>query len=69
MATSSGVSIIGLPSRAGIPRDLYHTTLDPDSGVPFDEDDGSPQQQLLRDMFDSLNSTDIESLLPQQTEA
>jgi hypothetical protein len=55
--------------KSGIPIDLYHTAADPDWGVPFDEDDDSPQQQLLRDMWQPLQSIDIDSLLPAETEA
>jgi hypothetical protein len=55
--------------KSGVPRDLYHTTTDPDWGVPFDDDDDSPQQQLLREMWEHLELIDIDSLLPAETEA
>lgn len=49
--------------------DLYHTTNDPNWGVSLSQDDNSPDQQLLRDMLTPLESIDIETLLPTETEA
>ncbi|KAF5137870.1 hypothetical protein E5D57_001649 [Metarhizium anisopliae] len=52
-----------------IAMDLYHATNDPNWGVSHNQDDNSFDQQLLRDMLTPLESINIETLLPIETEA
>lgn len=55
--------------KAGIPIDLYHTIEVLGWGVPFSKYDDSDEQRLLQDMLDPLEHIDIETLLPEETEA
>lgn len=54
--------------KACTPMGLYHNTNVPNWGVPFNRDDSSPDQRLLRHMVDPFQHIDIETLLPKDTE-